>query len=87
MVKRSHIFLLFLVMILSHELVSVEARKRLRTDLKFMSPKNPKIKARVLPDHIEVRSPRHVLHFGMKDKAFRPRSSGNSPGAGHSIHN
>ena len=73
-------------MILSRELFSSEARKLIRTELKFASPENPKTKARV-PPGIEVRSPRHVLHFGMKDKAFRPRSSGNSPGDGHSIHN
>lgn len=88
MVKSSHIFLFFLVMILSHELVSVEARKLVRTELKFMSPENAKIKARVLPA-IEVPSPRHVLHFGVKDEvtAFRPTTPGHSPGVGHAIHN
>ena len=89
MVKSSHICLFFLVMILSHELVFVEARKLIRTELKFMSHKNPKTKARVLPA-IEVLSrPRHVLHFGSKDEvtAFRPTTPGHSPGVGHSIHN
>ncbi|PON43963.1 Transmembrane protein [Parasponia andersonii] len=88
MVKSSHIVLFFLVLILSHELVSIEARKLMRRELKFMSPENMKTKARVLPE-TEVPSPRHVVHFGIKDEvtAFRPTTPGHSPGVGHSIHN
>ncbi|EXB55918.1 hypothetical protein L484_008269 [Morus notabilis] len=88
MVKASHICLFFILIIVSHELLSVEART-LKKNVKLVGLKDAKPKAVVAR---EVASPRQ-LHRGVKDQldgvvsAFRPTNPGHSPGVGHSIHN
>ena len=96
MANASHIRLVFfLLMILSNEFVSIEARNlKQRKDSKFvnvqLSLDAPKTKA----GEAMVRrfaSPSR-LHYGVKELeghvgAFRTTNSGSSPGVGHSIHN
>ena len=96
MANASHIRLVFfLLMILSNEFVSIEARNlKQRKDSKFvnvqLSLDAPKTKA----GEAMVRrfaSPSR-LHYGVKElegyvEAFRPTTPGHSPGVGHSIHN
>ncbi|GMN30021.1 hypothetical protein TIFTF001_002663 [Ficus carica] len=86
MVKSTHIVLFFLLVIVSHELLSVEARK-LRKDVKLIGRKDV-----ITTASVAVASPGQ-LHRGIKEEmngfvsAFRPTTPGHSPGVGHSIKN
>ena len=86
MVKSTHIVFFFLLVIVSHELLSVEARK-LRKDVKLIGRKDV-----ITTASVAVASPGQ-LHRGIKEEmngfvsAFRPTTPGHSPGVGHTIKN
>ncbi|KAF3438931.1 hypothetical protein FNV43_RR17206 [Rhamnella rubrinervis] len=99
MANASHICLVFFVlMILSNEFVSIEARnlkqRKERKDSTFvkvqMSPNAPKTIAREAM--VRRFASTSQLHNSVKELegyvgAFRPTTPGHSPGVGHSIHN
>ena len=89
MVKVNHAICLFLVlMIFSHELVSIEARKLKHGRNLKLSLQDAKTTSRVARKYSA--SPSGRLNFGIKADAvaaFRPTTPGHSPGVGHAIHN
>ncbi|KAK2657431.1 hypothetical protein Ddye_010483 [Dipteronia dyeriana] len=92
MAKLTYTCLFFILMILSHELCSIEARK-------LKTRKNSKCaKCLFSPDGQRVtkdtkkkdgHASTSLLHKTVQDfvDAFRPTAPGHSPGVGHSIHN
>ncbi|KAF5736126.1 hypothetical protein HS088_TW14G00261 [Tripterygium wilfordii] len=88
------LFLVLIMIFSSTELGFIEGRKltkNLVKDVECFSPDGKSV-PRNTRKNINVASPKHYLHHGIKDsegfvEAFRPTTPGHSPGVGHSIHN
>ncbi|GLT39029.1 hypothetical protein SLA2020_132370 [Shorea laevis] len=92
MAKATCNCLVFLLMILSHELLFVEGRSlelKANSTTTLLSPDAKSVNA-VAPKK-EVASPSHYHHpmRSMEESvdSFRPTTPGHSPGIGHNIHN